>query len=859
MGRGLRRPERTSKYRMHWAELGYSALIPASALLLGGALQEAAVLICALSVVIWVIGHRQVQQGWNAISTIFLGLALWSLFSVLPLPLTLIGKISPSTAEIWSRSVHSFGSDPPGWVTLSLDRSATWLEVAKWTTYAAAVAVSVTATRLRGHCQYALITIGTTAVLVSGATIAHALVSAQTVFGIYVPRGLAEHVLVGPLVNPNNLAGLANLGTFCTLALIGARRGRLPTAPLVAIGLTCIGATVLSGSRGGMVTLILGLLAAGAFWESRPPQSHFRRSLRTVAHIALSSACAVVILLLGASTPLEKVLFDADVEKLRSLGKLVPILRDHGVVGIGRGAFETISDRYLEPGPNIVVQKVENFPLLWAIEWGIPIAVTALVSLAWLLRPARLPWSKSRSVRLIWIALASLVIQNLVDLGIELVSLGLCASFLVGALEGSRPASESHRLVGERHRRYRMTFAYGGLLLGGWSTAAAFRAGPGLMEVRDAVHGELEAEVRDNSSYEAFSGRLREEMLKRPAEPYFAVAGIIAAIRAQRDALPWAAAALERSPSSGRVHYLTALALHQRGYLKQALMEFKLAIGFDPRLTRVAVRQAMEWTSDIVTLERIVPEGDKGNQALLTLAEYLPGDFPDPRIRLLNNALDRDPQSVRVHVAMALILLAELREQKRLCETNPGDQVCSAAWRDAKLTSVGKHIENVEHLDGRSCEVVRIKMQFLEAKGLPSARVAELADDCTNCSGAASCYREALSLLRGQADSNRLKSLEDRYLSVACVDEEACILAESWIAGEAARRGAWARAAMLRTRVAGRTHTGDAWLEVAKAAIRAQGWEQAKTAIDRATVLGADATEVKAELQDARRAPFSER
>src|SRR5690606_15458844 len=84
--------------------------------------------------------------------------------------------------------------------------------------------------------------------VVAGLTLLHGVVGVQKVYGLYAPRFVSPRWL-GPILNPNNLGGLCNLGVFCALACARKRSERAKVGYVaIAVALACF--TVLTGSRG---------------------------------------------------------------------------------------------------------------------------------------------------------------------------------------------------------------------------------------------------------------------------------------------------------------------------------------------------------------------------------------------------------------------------------------------------------------------------------------------------------------------------------------------------------------------------------------------------------------------------------
>src|SRR5690606_7037353 len=127
-------------------------------------------------------------------------------------------RLSPHAAEIWCHAFDLLGATT-AFASISLDPGASLLEALKWLTYANVFAIAASIARHRGAIPAGAILFGT-AILAALLTLGHGLVGARTVYGIYQPGFDVLPWQTGPLLNPNNLAGYLNLGTFCGLGLL---------------------------------------------------------------------------------------------------------------------------------------------------------------------------------------------------------------------------------------------------------------------------------------------------------------------------------------------------------------------------------------------------------------------------------------------------------------------------------------------------------------------------------------------------------------------------------------------------------------------------------------------------------------
>src|SRR5262249_3281923 len=128
----------------------------------------------------------------------------------------------------------------------------------KLLTYAAVLvtAISVGARRGLGWGARAVFLV---AVVVAVVTFGHGLIGARRVYGFYEPTFAVARWKVGPLLNPNNLAGYLSVGILCGMGLMLSRRPELPRVA-VALGVAALlGVVFLSGSRAGVVAAICGI------------------------------------------------------------------------------------------------------------------------------------------------------------------------------------------------------------------------------------------------------------------------------------------------------------------------------------------------------------------------------------------------------------------------------------------------------------------------------------------------------------------------------------------------------------------------------------------------------------------------
>ncbi|HEY3494634.1 MAG TPA: O-antigen ligase family protein, partial [Polyangiaceae bacterium] len=496
------------------------------------------------------------RVGW-----LVLALTAYTALQLLPLPWSVVNVLSPGSAAIWAEVLRPFGEAPLRWVTLSMDPGATAIELLKAFAYVCVLLAARGAAK-RGASSIPLLLFGS-ALLVAFITLVHGALDIQRVYGLYQQLSAGRWTR-GPFVNGNNLAGYLNLGLFAGAGLWLSERSRVPRW-IPALGIPVLAASlVLGGSRGGAATLMLGAVIFVAVALRRRDAA----AVRIVGGTVLIAVLSGVALLAFGSDQVVAELSDRSVGgKVRLWGWALGLARDFPVFGVGRGGFETAFPPYRGPSDYewaSVYTHAENVLVDWVVEWGLPVTLGAIIGFALLLRPAlgRIR-GDSRSAGVL-IGLGALLVQSVVDFGLELYAVAAAALVAYSTAEevdDTRRPSRVQTLIGP------VGVVLASLLV------LVLGANPLQIE-RRKLREEIVA-LGARPSPQALAGAkqdLRGAMLRHPGEPYFAQLGAVIASRERRDPLPWLARALERGPRLGSVHYELAQLLHAHGRRGQALM-----------------------------------------------------------------------------------------------------------------------------------------------------------------------------------------------------------------------------------------------------------------------------------------------
>lgn len=567
-----------------------------------------------------------------------LGLSLYSIVQAVPLPIGFVEVLSPTTAHIASR-VGTLLETPSRWTPLSLDPSASLLEAFKFASYTLLFILAFKA-GAHGSKRNVFATVFGSGVLLTLISIIHAATSATKVYGLYRPTFDATSRQLGPLLNQNHLAGYLILAGFCGLGL--PRSTDWSSRVFRLLGVTWLfSCVVLTGSRAGVVALLLGLLLYAVL---RPTRSHSRDKTTFLGLVVL----AMLVIAFTSSARLWDELFGRDAEKILLFKDSVRIITDFPLTGIGRGAFASVSSAYHTIPDNVVFTHAENLPLQWVTEWGLPVSIAAAIALFIAFNPRRLLRSKSTSNPAIVAGTSALLAQNFFDFSSEIPAVAVAWIAVAAAAHGAvREEPSRTNFPRFLSRRYGALAAVAVIpvvlaLTGGLQS---------LQELRVEL-GQKTTDTLDGNSTDV--ERLRQELSRaqrrHPADYYFArLRGLLDAHDTSESALPWIGYSLERCLHCGRTHLLLAGVL-ARLNPQQAMLHLRKAVENDNTLPAEAAALALRITSDTRWLTTSIPEAPKGATYALELAARHPE--VSGRVALLEVAAARLPDDTSTQVRL---------------------------------------------------------------------------------------------------------------------------------------------------------------------------------------------------------------
>ncbi len=762
-------------------------------------------------------------------------LSAYCALQALPLPLAYLQHLSPTSAEVWSESLRPFHQGQPTWGSISYDRGASALEAMKWMTYALTLLGAAVIRRERGAAWLADL-IFVSALAVALVTLAHGLLDVHRVYGFFEPSFLTERFRRGPLLNSNNLASYVNVGLGAASGLWLSQRSALPRWLLGAGGTALVLTALLSGSRAGAVALALGACSL-LLWYGLIAESRRRwRSLAAGGSAVLLLGFAVALLVAGERLLGEWLTRDM-ARKIAGWRWTIGLIKENPWFGVGRGAFESALPAYRQPLAfdwTSVFSHPENLPLQWLSEWGVVVGGVGLAFAAALVGKAVWRGRKDALTVGVAVGLGALVLQNLADLGSEVPAIALIAVVACTAVL-ERDSLRREPTVRRRASRYAV------VAIGAATILAALGLG------RQSVRLEREQlglayrtlKVTDAGARRAFFQRLRQAMVRHPAEPYFPLLGGLVAYRAhEQGVLGWLNRALERGPAHGTTHLVLADALRRLAAREQALMHLRYALEFDSTLQRAVVPRATKWARNLDELERSLPGGPG---LLVECCPYLVDSSRKTDCwRRAARARPRDAkprEQLARELAQAIALVqppcaaaqaGECRDEIRRIARELEQQGAKSWLAYLAVGRVGQSREEV-------LEAVQKQIQLCPA-----------AADATDCSSA------ALSLADQLGSLPHLSEASEQFVALACGGGDECVAAHDAAAAVFTHHGAWALALRHRLDGARLLPTTARWLGAAEAAVRSKNFSAAQVALDRAQNAGTLSDHERLELERVR-------
>lgn len=685
-------------------------------------------------------------------------LAVCTLCQLAPLPLALLTKVAPFSAEAWSRALHPLGVAPPALAPITVDPFGTWENVQRALVYGLALLATVRIARSREGARRIEAAVLASVVVLAVVSLVHGLAELPEVFGVYAPtQALGRHS--GPVFNPNHLASFLTIGFAIVFAWALAPEPPMPRVLAFVVAGGLLATQVWVASRGGTSALIVSaVLVAVGSWYAR----HRRGNLGLVGvAMALAVGLGLALIVLGSSDGAWNELLDPGLGKLDDIKATLRLVPQAPLTGVGRGAFASAYPAVQDRVVHMEWEAPESLVPHWLCEWGIPVTVIALVGIVFALR---LRFVYERAVPPVgpWVAVVGVALQNMGDFGSEVPSLGLLCTACVGVVVAG---NRGRTLTTSARRAWHGAAWVTGLALIVLSWFLGQRSNDYLAAERLRARSEILDPTRSREEVNAAYTTLA---LRHPAEPFFPyMRAYRAALDRDRDLLAWTAHTLERDPHHGPAELLLARYLVDKN-AAQARDAYRRAATDDPALVEQAIREGLRLVRTHDEALELVPHGDdKIRQAGLgALVRLLATRMPATVLTFEDSLARLDAGDPALLERRASRALAALRLRMPWCE---GEGLRSCV-EDATIAARDLQARNPTRCHGHVVEAEALVLAGFPQEGVRSLRAAfdRVADR-------ADCNLRLVELAGRAGLRDVLTEALDELTANACLDTNGCV------------------------------------------------------------------------------------
>lgn len=522
-------------------------------------------LVVAVLVQIKAPSDRQVRLG--AIDLAMLTALGFTAAFLIPLPISLLSEtLANAYTFVGAESLRPLSFDP------GATRRALFIG-------ASATAAYMLGRVAQKHLSLRLVAaaVASSAALIASIAFVHEVLSARALFGVYVPTETSP-VLLSPILNSNHFGAFCAFGATLSVALVISTEEKRHQWLASALFALCTMAALGSLSRGAVLGLVAGLGLVTLIVLSRHARrTHLRKRNRragktggsskptrravknTTPPVALfvSAAGLLFLFLLTAYSAVWEEMSTGNLQKIDLIAAAFTASFDHGILGVGRGAFESFfaasatSERFTHP---------ENLFAQWATEWGWPLTLFLTVVFA------RFLWRALRHrelfASLAAAAIVGFVVHEMFDFALEMPGVLVPFALFLGALVSDTARIRDKTPAHKRIQLMATGAAFGCLLALPWWIWT---------EDLDAAFDELgNASIDEAKADSLFSAH--------PLDPRASLlAGYARAQHDNGDALRYLNRTMDLAPSWASPHELAARLLARRGALTQALLEAREA------------------------------------------------------------------------------------------------------------------------------------------------------------------------------------------------------------------------------------------------------------------------------------------
>ncbi len=546
-----------------------------STLLMGGVFRwtQAIVAILVAGALLSQVSSRRRLDRLSPI-VLLLGLAIaLTVIQLIPLPQAVIAALNRHGHDLRMDGAALSHTSP--WPCLSMDPAGTLRGLAFLITLLGVALVSL---RFAASERGRFVLIGGVAIacgLVAAVTGLHAIVNANTLYGIYE----ATHAppVVGPLLNPNHLGCLMAFGATLAFGLAFFERQTAQWRALwVVISAGCASVALLSLSRGAAISLVLGVVVTSSLLigrrlgdvggDSRRRRRFSSNQLPIVLVITVGFGLAVfssagkVADQLGKTSMVE---LEHPASKFAAWKASTRLIVESPWVGVGRGAVEPTFTRVYEPSAYVTFSHLENEYIQAVVEWGVPGGILLALALGWCIVTALRRWRDGPLVAGAIGGIAGVMFQSSVDFGVELLGVAIPVTIVASTLQ-LVPLCETSRFGWLRLGRIVLVVVLAGAaVMLSLPTTRTLEEDHAMLVATRTPHVQDLVEVIERHPLDYFAFGQAGEELMYSSDPR---------------AVAFLNHALTLHPSHPGLHRLTARLLVSIGRTDQAAVEYSLAM-----------------------------------------------------------------------------------------------------------------------------------------------------------------------------------------------------------------------------------------------------------------------------------------
>lgn len=515
---------------------------------------------------------RELQLKFDNISIFLLLLVIINLFYLIPLPVKLLSLLSERYEEIWG-DLFSPLDKKNNFGRLSLDPAGSFFELNKISSaFLLYLLISWWVKRYGSQEVLLWFTLLGICVLLIG--LFHYISGIEKVYGLYRPKSISLGSLKelrAPFLNPNHEGGFLLITSLVTLGLAIEKEEIEKKFFFIFIS-GLIGCGIFLTFSKGAISCYIGGIALFFILYQFKLKEEFNLGKKILVGFSFIISLVSAVYLIWNSI-IERYSKDEVVTKLVLWKNSLKILKDFSVLGIGRGAFETVFPYYWRIESHTFTHP-ESFLIQYLTEYGILIGGIIIVCIVYILyKFLREKELRGREIGVLS-AVVAIFVHNLVDFNLELSGILFIVVSLIAIL--NIRSIKVNRKKRFRFAPYSMLFLVVALffinLWGGYFAIKGY-----LPDVDSALSSLLN---RRGARTGKELSLIKKYMELHPADYYIPYIGGIWCYYNNPflNPLKWFSRSLQLNPDWSGAHFWIGKLLWEKGLYKQAGLEFKIAI-----------------------------------------------------------------------------------------------------------------------------------------------------------------------------------------------------------------------------------------------------------------------------------------